>query len=54
MASPAIPIHAAGKKVFFHTCGCGLKLLDELADLRVQATWPQLNAYAEGELYRAP
>ena len=43
-------VHAAGKKVFFHTCGCGLKLLDELADLRVHAIWPQLNAYAKGEL----
>jgi uroporphyrinogen decarboxylase len=46
------PVHAAGKKVFFHTCGCGLKLLGDLADLHVHAIWPQLNAYGEGELAR--
>jgi uroporphyrinogen decarboxylase len=46
------PVHAAGKKIFFHTCGCGLKLLDDLADLGVHAIWPQLNAYAKGELAR--
>ncbi len=46
------PIHAAGKRVFFHTCGCSLKLLDDLADLRVHAIWPQLNAYGRGVLAR--
>lgn len=46
------PVYAAGKKVFFHTRGCGLKLLEDLADLGVHAIWPQLNAYAEGELAR--
>ena len=39
------PIHAAGKKVFFHTCGAASLLLDDLADLGVHAIWPQLNAY---------
>ena len=46
------PVREAGKKIFFHTCGCGLKLLDDLADLRVHAIWPQLNAYGDGELTR--
>ena len=46
------PVHAAGKKIFFHTCGCGLKLLDDLADLRVHAIWPQMNAYPDGDLAR--
>jgi uroporphyrinogen decarboxylase len=46
------PVHAAGKKVFFHTCGCGLKILDDIADLRVHAIWPQLNVYSKGELAR--
>src|SRR5208282_1166454 len=33
------PVHAAGKKAFFHTCGCGLRLLEEFADLGVHAIW---------------
>ena len=46
------PIHRAGKKVFFHTCGAASALLDELADLGVHALWPQLNAYPIVELAR--
>jgi hypothetical protein len=46
------PVHDAGKKVFFHTCGCGFKLLEDLADLRVHAIWPQLNAYDPRDLAR--
>ncbi len=44
------PIREAGRKVFFHTCGCGRRILDDLADLQVDAIWPQLNAYNRGEL----
>ncbi|MBI5084419.1 MAG: hypothetical protein HZB13_07470 [Acidobacteria bacterium] len=39
------PILAAGKKVFFHTCGCNLGILDDIAALGVHAIWPQLNSY---------
>jgi hypothetical protein len=45
-------IHRAGKKVFFHTCGCVRALLDELADLKVDAIWPQLNTYDHAALAR--
>jgi hypothetical protein len=45
-------VRDAGKKVFFHSCGCIRPLLDDLADLRVDAIWPQLNAYDELELVR--
>jgi hypothetical protein len=45
-------VHAAGKKVFFHTCGCGSRLLEDFADLGVHAIWPQINAYDSAELAR--
>jgi len=44
------PIHRAGKKVFFHTCGRARMLLEDLAGLGVHAIWPQLNVYDEHEL----
>ncbi len=44
------PIRAAGKRIFFHTCGCGWPLLEDLAEIGVDAIWPQLNAYGEGKL----
>ena len=44
------PVHAAGKKVFFHTCGCGLRLLEDFADLGVHAIWPQIDVYDPSEL----
>jgi uroporphyrinogen decarboxylase len=46
------PIHAAGRKVFFHTCGRSPELFGEWADLGVAALWPQLNAYDPRELVR--
>ena len=46
------PVHAAGKKVFFHTCGCGLRLLEDFADLGVHAIWPQLDVYDQPDLAR--
>ncbi len=44
------PILRAGKKVFFHTCGCNRAILDDIASLGVHAIWPQLNSYNPGEL----
>lgn len=44
------PILAAGKRVFFHTCGCDRAILDDLASLGIHAIWPQLNAYNPGEV----
>jgi hypothetical protein len=46
------PIRRAGKKVFFHTCGCASWLLEDLADLGVGAVWPQLNVFDARELAR--
>jgi hypothetical protein len=46
------PIHRAGKKVFFHTCGCSAWMLEDLAELGVHAIWPQLNVYVERDLAR--
>lgn len=46
------PIKAAGKKVFFHGCGRMRGLLDELAQLGVDAIWPQLNVYDLKDLAR--
>jgi uroporphyrinogen decarboxylase len=38
-------IKRAGAKVFFHTCGHVCGLLDDIAELGVDAIWPQLNTY---------
>jgi len=46
------PIHRAGKRVFFHTCGHLGELLYELFDLGVHGIWPQINQYDEGKLAR--
>jgi hypothetical protein len=43
-------VHEGGGRVFFHTCGRVLRLFDDLADLGVDAIWPQLNAYDERDL----
>jgi len=43
-------IHKAGKKVHFHSCGANLKLLDDMADLKIDSYWPQLNAYDTKQL----
>jgi uroporphyrinogen decarboxylase len=44
------PIQDSGKMVFFHSCGCGRRILEDLAELKVDAIWPQLNAYNNSEL----
>lgn len=39
------PIQEAGVNVFFHCCGAVRDLLQDLADLGIDAIWPQLNLY---------
>lgn len=46
------PALAAGKKVFFHSCGWIWPILEDLAELGVAAIWPQLNLYHLPELIR--
>jgi hypothetical protein len=46
------PIRAAGVHVFFHSCGQVRRLLDDFADLQVDAVWPQLNLYDFTDLAR--
>jgi hypothetical protein len=46
------PIHRAGARVFFHTCGQSHWFLDDLAELGVHAIWPQLTVYGHAELAR--
>ena len=47
------PIKKAGKLVFFHSCGQVAGLLDDLAELGVNAIWPQLPLYDAGALAAA-
>jgi len=44
------PIRAAGKKVFFHSCGNVRDLLDDFANLGADALWLQLPLYDAGQL----
>ncbi|MFH1572261.1 MAG: uroporphyrinogen decarboxylase family protein [Gemmatimonadota bacterium] len=44
------PVKAAGRRVFFHTCGHLGPLVDELLDLGVDGLWPQINQYDEAAL----
>ena len=46
------PVRKAGVKVFYHICGQAWDLLDDIAELGVQAVWPQLNLYDEAALAR--
>ncbi len=43
-------IHKAGKKVHFHSCGANIKLLEDMAELKIDSYWPQLNAYDTSDL----
>jgi uroporphyrinogen decarboxylase len=36
------PIHCAGKKVFFHSCGYLGGVFDDLVDLGISGLWPQI------------
>lgn len=44
------PVRAAGKKVFFHSCGNVRDLLEDFAEMGVDAVWPQLPLYDEASL----
>lgn len=46
------PIRKAGKKIFFHSCGQIAALLDDFAELGVNAIWPQLQLFDPRELAR--
>ena len=46
------PIRAAGKKIFFHSCGQIAPLFEDFAELGVDAIWPQLPLYDQAELAR--
>jgi uroporphyrinogen decarboxylase len=39
------PILAAGKKVFFHSCGCVDDLLEDLFVLGIHGLWPQIGFF---------
>ncbi len=44
------PIKAAGKQIFFHTCGCSREILPDLKEIGVDAIWPQQTAYDTQDL----
>jgi hypothetical protein len=39
------PIHRAGKKIFFHSCGQLGDIFNELIDLGIDGFWPQITRY---------
>lgn len=39
------PIKAAGKRVFFHSCGLISEILDDLIELGIDGLWPQINFF---------
>jgi hypothetical protein len=43
---------AAGKRVFFHTCGQAAAVLEDLREVGVTGLWPQLPLYDPRELAR--
>jgi uroporphyrinogen-III decarboxylase len=46
------PVVAAGKAVFFHSCGHIELILDDLAEVGASAIWPQLPLFDHRELAR--
>jgi hypothetical protein len=46
------PVLAAGRRVFFHSCGMTLPVLEDLRDVGVTALWPQLPLYDPKDLAR--
>lgn len=44
------PIKAAGKRVFFHSCGYIAPILPDLKEIGVDAVWPQMTVYPGDEL----
>jgi uroporphyrinogen-III decarboxylase len=43
-------VKTSGKAVFFHTCGCNSRILEDLAELGINVIWPQLPSYRAGEM----
>ncbi|MBI4892286.1 MAG: hypothetical protein HY821_16790 [Acidobacteria bacterium] len=43
-------VRAAGKAIFFHTCGNNTRILEDLADLGIDVIWPQLPSYRVGQI----
>ena len=46
------PIRSAGKRILFHSCGQIMPLLEDFAELGVDAIWPQLPLFDPLELAR--
>jgi hypothetical protein len=46
------PVLAAGKGIFFHSCGCVGPILEDLAELGATAVWPQLPLFDHRSLAR--
>jgi hypothetical protein len=46
------PIVKAGKRVFFHSCGCIGPILADLAEVGADAIWPQLPLFDHRDLAR--
>jgi hypothetical protein len=51
-ASLFAPVLAAGKRIFFHTCGCVDPILPDLAEVGASAVWPQLPLFDHRGLAR--
>jgi uroporphyrinogen decarboxylase len=45
------PVKAAGRRVFFHTCGFLGGIFDELLDLGVDGLWPQIGLFDAAPRY---
>lgn len=43
-------VKSAGMKVHFHSCGANTNLLEDIADMGIDAYWPQLTSYNLEEL----
>ncbi len=36
------PVRKAGRRIFFHVCGCRTEIFDEILDLGINGIWPQI------------
>jgi len=45
------PVKAAGRRVFFHTCGFLGGIFDELLDLGIDGMWPQIGLFDSDSRY---
>ncbi len=46
------PVVKAGKRVFFHSCGCIGPILEDLAEVGANTIWPQLPLFDQRDLAR--